>query len=378
MGERRADVLVDARLPAYRAGGVARYVSELGRRLPGMAPDLKFSFAANRTVSCPLLPRTRVLTPPHHRFERMTLGIELSLRAPRIVHSPDFIAPVAPRSKRVVTVHDLAFMTNPELLTLESRRYYGQLERSLRVADTVIAVSHYTAGQLLELTSADAHKVVTIHNGVATEGAAMTLDDAREVIRAKVATPSSNLILSDRPIILTIGTVEPRKRQPLLLSAMKQPMLSELGPRPLLVLVGQRGWQCDDIVSEINFAAARRDLVWLEQVDDELLGALYRAASVFALSSLDEGFGLPLLEAMNSGLPAVAANRGALPEVAAGAAVLVDGDRPEEWACAIQRVLSNERLRQDLRQMGRQRAVSMSWEETARRTVELYRDLLRA
>jgi glycosyltransferase involved in cell wall biosynthesis len=95
------------------------------------------------------------------------------------------------------------------------------------------------------------------------------------------------------------------------------------------------------------------------------------------MPSLDEGFGLPLLEAMAAGLPVIAASRGALPEVAGGAATLVNDDSPEAWAEAIRSVIDNESLRQALQRAGRIRAAQFSWERTATETAALYREVLR-
>lgn len=375
MARHDGHILIDARLLAYRSGGIARYIAGLVEWLPLVAPDLAFRRMVNRNTESVTMDDCRVRTPPHFRFERAMLGIEIALRRAALLHSPDFIAPLGIGTRRVVTVHDLAFLRYPELLTDDARRYYRQIERSVAVADRVIAVSDYTAGQLCELTHVDPDKIVTIPNGIDRYAMDIGQDEAVTRVRGELDQDQSMLVLSERPLILVVGTIEPRKRQQLVLRALEHSQLSCRSIAPLVVLIGQRGWTCEPIVTEIDRAVAAGRAIWLENVSDRLLSALYRRATVLAMPSLDEGFGLPLLEAMAVGLPVVAARRGALPEVAAEAALLV-GDDPEEWVEAIRSLIDNESRRQELRRAGRIRAAQFSWERTAAETAALYREVL--
>jgi glycosyltransferase involved in cell wall biosynthesis len=371
----RADILIDARLLAYRRGGIARYVAGLTRWLPRVAPDLAFRRIVNRETSKDSRPYCRVFTPPHFRFERLTLGLECAARRPALLHSPDFIAPAAFGVRRIVTVHDLAFLKYPELLAADARRYYQQIERSISVAERVIAVSDYTANQLRELTDIDEGKIVTIPNGIEPPVAENQPDDVADCLRSELSKHNAALLLGDRPIVLVVGTIEPRKRQQLILQALAQPTLVG-GTEPLVVLVGQRGWACEPIVEEIDRAVATGHAIWLQNVSDRLLAALYQHATLLAMPSLDEGFGLPVLEAMAAGLPVVAARRGALPEVAGKAALFVESDEPADWAEAIGTLMASESRLSVLRCAGRRRAGQFSWERTARETAALYHEVL--
>jgi glycosyltransferase involved in cell wall biosynthesis len=202
-------------------------------------------------------------------------------------------------------------------------------------------------------------------------------DEIARRVRDELDTDRAALVLSERPLILVVGTIEPRKRQQLVLRAIEQSPRSSAHIAPLVVLVGQRGWACEPIVAEIERSVGAGRAVWLENASDRLLPALYHRATLLAIPSLDEGFGLPLLEAMAAGLPVIAASRGALPEVAGGAATLVNDDSPEAWAEAIRSVIDNESLRQELQRAGRIRAAQFSWERTATETAALYREVLR-
>ncbi len=373
----RSDVLIDARLLAYRRGGISRYVEELCRWLPRVAPDLQLTCFANRRNPYVSARGIRVFTPPHFRFERTALGAELMARAPRLVHSPDFIAPATVGVKRVITVHDLWFLTHPEHLSPDSVRYYRQVERSVEVADRIIAVSHHTAAQVVDGTGVDPQKLVVIWNGVDQSKPLPSREQARDALRSRLDEKTAARILNDRPVILCVGTIEPRKRQSLLLEAMSRFSQNGSNIMPLLLYAGQPGWSCDEIVAGIRKASISGDVVWLDSVDDDLLAALYGVATVLAVPSLDEGFGLPVLEAMRARLPVVAAKRGALPEIAGDAALLIDDDDPETWASALATIVADTALREKMSERGVSRAESFSWERTALQTADVYREVLK-
>jgi glycosyltransferase involved in cell wall biosynthesis len=353
-----------------------RYVDQMNKWLPGVASDLSIGYFVNRPTANLSGPVSRVRTPPHFRCERATLGAELITRRPRLVHSPDFIAPSLIGSKRVITVHDLTFFAHPEYLSVDSLRYYRQIDRSLKAADRVIVVSDFTRKQLIERTGVPSEKVTRIWNGVETSQHDSTKAEIKSAIRRAVADEPAALLLSGRPIILSVGTIEPRKRHDILLHAIASSEFDDSTNRPLLVVVGQRGWQCECIVAEILQGVARGDVVWLLEVDDTLLDSLYRLSTVLAFPSDDEGFGLPILEAMARGLPVVASNSGAVPEVAGDAAHLIDERDADYWAHALAVIIDDPARQCEMADRGQQRAQSFSWESTAKQTADVYREVL--
>ncbi|MGA7671139.1 MAG: glycosyltransferase family 1 protein [Nitrolancea sp.] len=367
--------MIDARLLTYRRGGIARYVAALLRWLPRVAPELRISPIVNR--STPELSSTaRVFTPPHHRLERTSLGIELSVRRPSLVHSPDFIVPRVIGAKRVATVHDLNFMSHPQHLTRESFRYYGHLTSSLNRTDHIIAVSRYTADQLQERLFIDGRRITVIPNGVEIESMAATDSGTLENLIDAFGQPVGAKFSENRPIILMVGTIEPRKRHELMLDAVRLMRNHLTTPDALLVIAGQRGWNCDQIVNRIQDASNQGEAIWLENVGDDDLADLYRAATIVSIASLDEGFGLPLLEGMAAGVPVVAAKRGALPEVAGDAAILVEEGDPNAWASILGTLFEDVERRKGMKKLGLERAKQFSWETTARMTADLYREVL--
>lgn len=371
----RRRVLIDGRLLAYRRGGIQRYVLGLARSCARLEPELDIRLVQNRPFESPL-PVVRVITPAHHRWERRLLGAELALRRPALVHSPDFIPPRLPRSVRVVvTVHDLAFLDHPELLTTEGEQYYGQLRRALADADRIIAVSRWTAQRIQHHFPLLAPRVHVIHNGVDETFFLQPTENPWQTI-ARATSPDQCARLLDRRFVLAVGTVEPRKRYGLLLEAMGRLWQRYRDSAPILVIAGQPGWQHAELTHRIEAAAAAGQALWYTDADDRLLRALYSTATLLVVPSLDEGFGLPAAEAMACGLPVLAADRGALPEIVGEAGHRVASDCPDDWAEEIMRLVDDDQRRSVLAERGRRRAQRFRWEETARQTLALYRELL--
>jgi glycosyltransferase involved in cell wall biosynthesis len=179
------------------------------------------------------------------------------------------------------------------------------------------------------------------------------------------------LPLDERPYVLFVGTLEPRKNLPLLLEAFAR-LRARLDAH--LVVVGARGWLDGDIMAARTNEAVHF-VGWLGEDD---LAVLYSHAGVLALPSLYEGFGLPVLEAMACGAPVVCSNAGPLPEVAGDAAVLLPPNDASLWTAALFETLTDRSQAAELRQRGFRRADTFSWRRTAELTREVYREALLA
>ncbi|WP_051914523.1 glycosyltransferase family 4 protein [Thermorudis peleae] len=370
-------IFLDARLLAYRPGGIQRYVEQLAAALARVAPSLPLRLIQNRPVANLPWPTVRVLTPPHHRFERRTLALELSLRRPALVHSVDFIPPALPSCiSSVVTVHDLAFLDHPSLLDANARRYYGQFLAALPRADAIIAVSQTTAERLRQLFPTLRARIAVTYLGVSP---VQPLSPARawEYLAEQLGRMTVQR-LRERQWVLAVGTIEPRKRYQLLCHAVAQLWQEDPAAAPYLVIIGQLGWQADKELAAIHEGMRQGWLYWITDADDRLRDACFTLATVLAIPSLDEGFSLPALEAMAAGLPVVAAARGALPEILDNAGILIPADDPASWAKALRDVLHNEAVQNRLRVLGKARAQQFSWDETAKQTVAVYKEVLRA
>ncbi|MBN1178973.1 MAG: glycosyltransferase family 4 protein [Anaerolineae bacterium] len=363
---------IDARMLAYRRGGIASYIAHL---LPALAQvEAGFAYRVlrhrrDRTTqeAGPHFRRATLWTPCHHRFERWTLGIELKRLRLDLLHSPDFIPPACGARRFVITVHDLNFLYYPQFLTAESQRYYaGQIEWAVRRAAHILADSEATRQDLVRLLSVPAERVTTVHLAADPTFGRADAARLRQTLAQYDLTPG---------YILFVGTLEPRKNVPGLLAAYH--ILRDRGEVTApLVAVGGRGWLYEETfetVETLNLAAHVR---FLHDVPNADLPALYTGAALLTTPSFYEGFGLPALEAMACGTPVVISNRGSLPEIVGGAGVEVDPEEPEAIAAGIAAVLGDPDLRARLVQAGSARAAQFTWQETARKTVEVYRGVL--
>jgi glycosyltransferase involved in cell wall biosynthesis len=263
-----------------------------------------------------------------------------------VLHCPTFRAPVASSVPLVVTFHDLAVLRHPGAFNRWTRTYSrAVLPRVARAARRVIAVSAFTASEVVSLLGIPASRVAVVPNGVGPPFA--------EVGEA-----------ADGDYVLAVGTLEPRKNLARLVEGFRR---SRLAGECELRVVGAQGW-----------GAVRVDgdgVRWLGRVPDEELARLYRGARCAAYVSLYEGFGLPVLEAMACGAPAVAADVPALRELADGAAVLVDGLSPEAIAAGLDEAAAR---RDELRAAGLERARAFGWDAAAAATHAVYREAARA
>lgn len=347
-------VALDLRLAGYRGGGISRYARDLHAALSRQDGVTVVPLRSARDSDTE--PGSITLrTPPHHRFERRTLGIELRLAGEPIdaYHTPDFIVPTGLHVPAIATVQDLAFLRWPEDLTAESLRYYRQLQQSVRDTAAWITPSAWTAS---DLSIAYGIRRETIH--------VIPLGIPMDLLSLPVPDRSSR-----RAFVLAVGTIEPRKRYDLLLDALEL-----IDDRVHLVVVGQPGWNTEDVQARLR---AHPRAIWLRNAEDAQLQRLYREALGLVLPSRAEGFGLSAIEAMAAGTPVISSGGGALAEVTADAALTVREHSPEAWAETILRVVEDRTLWDELSAAGRSRAARFSWNHTARDTLAVYQSVVR-
>jgi glycosyltransferase involved in cell wall biosynthesis len=262
-----------------------------------------------------------------------------------VCHSTTAI-PAPTRAAHVVTVHDVAFVHTPERFTAHGARVMRAGLERCRLADLVLCPSRTTADDLAALRF-DPGRVRVIPWGVAPRP--IGADDIARV-RARYELPER--------FVLFVGTLEPRKNLRRLAEAV-----SALDTTLALVVAGAPGWG--------DAAPFGGHVQFLGFVSDADLAALYGAATVFAYPSLQEGFGLPVAEAMSYGAPVITSAHGATAEVAGGAAVLVDPLDPAAIGAGLRRALADA---DTLRDRGRARAAELTWERAAADTVAAYHD----
>jgi glycosyltransferase involved in cell wall biosynthesis len=357
---------IDARLPYYSQAGISRYVQRLVRDLPQLDSAAEWIIIQSRKDPRTLSAGRRrdAWTPCHHRLERWSLGVELLPQRLDLLHSPDFIPPAFGASRMVITVHDLNFFFFPQFLTTDSLRYYAdQIEWAVTRADHVLADSHRTRADLIELLNLPPTKVTAVH--LAADERFRPVSDLPELRRYGLS-PG---------YILFVGTLEPRKNIPTLLHAYRS-MLDRGAAEVPLVLVGKRGWLADEIFDTLDVLRLHSVRILDDVVGLNSLIQLYNGAGLLVIPSFYEGFGLPVLEAMACQVPVIAADRGSLPEVVGDAGLLINPEDPDELAAAIERLLNDELLRSGLIEKGRLQAARFSWEKCARQTLQVFHQVL--
>ena len=258
------------------------------------------------------------------------------------------------RAAQVVTVHDLNFLQHPERTRAEIRRDYPALARAhAQQADRVIVVSQFTAREVERLLDVPPDRISVCPP------------------TAPAWTPRSGETRKD-PYVLFFGTLEPRKNVGALLDAYER-ILTRGTPMLPLVLAGKATEQSGPWLERIARAPLAGHVRHIGYVDPADRRALYEGARVLVQPSFEEGFGLPVLEAMTLGVPVVAARRGALPELLGDAGVLVEPEDVEAFAQAIERIVEDRVLAATAVAAGIARAQQFTWERTATTTLAAYR-----
>ncbi|MBI4301055.1 MAG: glycosyltransferase family 4 protein [Chloroflexi bacterium] len=358
---------IDARLLYYAAGGISQYIRALIEALARIDRDDEFIVFQQRRdkqilLSQPNFRRRSLWTPCHHAWESWALSLELARARTDLLHSPDFISPSWLRSPAVVTIHDLAFLRFPQLVTGESRRYYGRIKRAVTSARGIIAVSENTRRDMTELLGVSPDRVDVIYHAADEAFRPLGNETSAEFCQRRGLPPS---------FILWVGTIEPRKNLVTLLKALA--ILQSRGHHYPLVVAGAKGWLYEETLNIIEDLSLTSKVILFGQASREDLLMLYNAAWVFAFPSLYEGFGLPPLEAMACGTPVISANTSSLPEVLGDAALLIDPEDVEAWADAIARLYQDEALRDELKSRGLAQSGKYSWTKTAEATLAVYR-----
>jgi glycosyltransferase involved in cell wall biosynthesis len=324
--------------------GVGIYSRELLLGLAAIHPEARFDwcYRPHRYLEAIVAD-----TPPNVR--RRMLVEQLRLGAADLFHSLNQRLPRMPLRRAVATFHDLFVMTG-EYSTPEFRtRFTEQARDAAARADAIIAVSAFTASQVVALLNVSPEKVHVVHHG----------------IRALAYRPHPR-----EKIVLNVGAVQVRKNIARLVEAFEG-----VDAEWRLVLAGSAGYGNAAIQQRIAASPARERIQVLGYVTPDDLAGWYSRASVFAFPSLDEGFGMPVLEAMAAGVPVLTSNRSALPEVAGDAALLVDPEDGEALAAQLRELTRNEDLRTGLAERGLARAQEFTWEKAARETWDVYSTL---
>jgi glycosyltransferase involved in cell wall biosynthesis len=286
-----------------------------------------------------------------------------------LFHGPAFgLLPDGFFKKSVVSIHDLKVFYPSELFARSkgSELFRKQTLDAIKRADRVITMSEFTRAELIDRLHLSEERIRVTYLGVGAEFSPAQDGEKITLLKSKYGIK--------RPYILFVGLIEPKKNLSRLIEAFSEARRSL--PQPYqLVIAGPPGPSMEEVLQKIRGLFLEGEVILTGAVPREELPLLYAGAAVFTFPSLQEGFGIPPLEAMASGTPVVASNVTSLPEVIGAAGILVDPLRTEEIAGAIYSVLTDLPLREALKEKGLARSRDFSWEKMARETLQIYREL---
>lgn len=375
------NVCMDLQAALGQRGGVGRYVRELFHHLgPTAQPGetlTGFYFDFHRRHTSPMgleaWAGASALRACRWLPGRLAQGLWKHFHVPPyswlagdadLYHFPNFIRPPLARNRKsVVTIHDLSFLRMPE--TTEERNLAwltAEIQHTADTADAILTDSRFSAAEIHECLGVESSRIFPVWLG---------LDSFPMPPPPEVAAATRRTLGLNRPYLLMVGTLEPRKNIPFLVKAFEAVNHPELE----LVLVGAPGWKTGPLLRAIEQSPCRARIRRLGGISDAELAAVYDGAALFVYPTRYEGFGFPPLEAMARGVPVLAARNSSLPEVLGDAPRWVDDFDASQWAAQIHDLLRDPAQRDSLRRAGLQQAARYTWDETARRTWKVYRHI---
>lgn len=299
--------------------------------------------------------------------EFLRLGYDVRRTGVDLFHSPHYTLPMGLRGRSVVTIHDLIHLKFPATFNVLQRTYArSMIGHALKHAGRIIAISEFTQRDLVLTFGVKEEKVDVIYLGVGEE--------FRPIHDTKAIGHFRDRFALRNPFILYVGNVKPHKNLDTLVEAFRGVLAHH--NHLDLVLVGEKLSNHKAVWSKVRAFKIEPHVKELGRLSREDLVCAYNAAEVLVLPSRYEGFGLPALEAMACGTPVIVSNAGSLPEIVGVAAMIFQLDNQGALEDAIKATMTDSSLRKDLVKRGLERVKKFSWDETARKTLEVYESVL--
>jgi glycosyltransferase involved in cell wall biosynthesis len=373
--KRPLNIAINARfLIAGKLEGIGWYTHELVQRMAKMYPETEIHLLFDRQPGAQFNygpnVHAHVLYPSARRPILWYLWFEFAVPAalrrikPDVFFSPDNYLSLNTKVPTVLACHDLLPFSYPEGIPPVSRWYYQHFwPKYLRKAQHIIAVSETTRREAIQRFQLAEEQITTIYNGC-REGFMPIEAFSRLRQISHLGPPQPIPSLAQANYFLAAGSIHPRKNLVRLISAFDI-FKEQTGLPHQLVIAGRMAWQHDAVGEALKRSKYRADILLTGYVSDDDLQSLTRNACASVYVSLMEGFGLPILEAMQSGVPVLTSNASCMPEIAANAALLVDPNDTEAIAMGLARIAQDDFLRKQLIEFGLQRAKDFSWDSAA-------------
>jgi len=355
------ELAIDAR--AYRSG-LGVYTRNLLRELHDTFawPIHALSHREGLSSIAPYCSRFTVIDAQMYSLQEQ-LEVWRSVRQDKVLHIPHYNFPVLYRGDLLLTMHDLTHIVYPEYATrLKSRLYANpMLLAGARRASHIFTVSTYSKQKIVEHLGVDPGRITVVYNGVGKDFYPGDRTVARQFVTERFGI--------QKPFILYVGNLKPHKNLDVLLKAYAE-LISKMGRDCALVLASSD--QSDakrviDLATHLHIS-----LFFVSDASNTEIAELYRAAEVLVMPSFEEGFGLPVIEAMSCGTPTICANRASLPEIAGEAALYFEPLDPNQLADILGSVLESTSLRMSLAVRGIAQAAQFTWKATTERHIQVY------
>lgn len=354
--------------------GIGIYTHELFSRVVQLMPEHQFYFYFDRPFDKQFIysgnVHPRILFPQARHpllwywwFEK---SIPKRLKQDKIdlFISPDGYCSLNTGIPQVMTVHDLAFEHYPQFIPFTVARFYKKfVPQYCKKATKLWAVSEYTRLDIENHYKINTHKIDVIYNAVDT-----SLFNTRQT-----AFHQSNAIKA--PYFIFLGAIHPRKNVLNLLKAFNA-FKQEQANNFKLLLIGRNAWLNQELKNYLMSMPFHSDVIWIENCTRDDLANYLKNAFSMVYPSLFEGFGIPVIEAMQCGVPVACSNTSCLPEIAQDAAIYFNPENVDDIKKAMLRLSKDEMLRSQLSEKGRQRAANFSWDASAQKMADSIRSIL--
>lgn len=353
--------------------GIGIYTQEIFKRVVQLMPEHQFYFLFDRAYDSEFIFAKNVtpivVSPPARHPFLWYWWFEKSI--PKVLKehqidlfiSPDGYASLRTTVPQIVTIHDLAFehyKAHTPFLVYQYYKYF--VPKFCEKAAKILAVSAFTKQDIVERYGIDENKIDVVYNGFENSKQSIVSSMPSEVFTA--------YCLLNTKYFIFIGAVHPRKNVIGLLKAFEH-FKSTYTHAYKLVIIGRKAWMNDELESFYQKMKHKNDVIWIEQIERNDLLQILKNAFALVYPSFFEGFGIPIIEAMSFGVPVISSNASCLPEVAGNAALLVNPSDTKEIANAMNELIENETLRNQLIRKEKNRAKDFDWNISAKKIVDI-------